>query len=56
VPGILSLNDEGLPVLNISANEAARGKCTECLACDIECYYEGNKGGYIALPIKGLIG
>ncbi len=55
-PGILSLNDEGLPVLNIPADEAARGKCTECLACDVECYYEGNKGGYIALPIKGLIG
>ena len=51
---ILSLNDEGLPVLNITAEEAKRGRCVECLACDVECYFRGNKGGYVDLPIPGL--
>ena len=53
VPGILSL-ENGLPVLNISKEEAKSGKCTECLACDVECYFEGNRGGRIFLPIEGL--
>jgi succinyl-CoA synthetase beta subunit len=53
VPQILSLKD-GLPVLNISPEEAKKGRCIECLACEIECYFEGNKGGHIHLPIKGL--
>ena len=51
---ILSLNNEGLPVLNITAEEAKRGRCVECLACDVECYFRGNKGGYVDLPIPGL--
>jgi succinyl-CoA synthetase beta subunit len=53
VPQILSLED-GLPVLNIDPEEAQKGRCIECLACEIECSFEGNKGGYIHLPIKGL--
>ncbi len=55
VPAILVL-EEGLPRLNISEEEASKGGCTECLACQIECYYEGNQGGYIELPIAGLDG
>jgi succinyl-CoA synthetase beta subunit len=51
---ILSLNDEGLPVLNITAEEAKKGRCVECLACDVECYFRGNRGGYVDLPIPGL--
>jgi succinyl-CoA synthetase beta subunit len=51
---ILSLNEEGLPVLNITAEEAKKGRCVECLACDVECYFGGNKGGYVELPISGL--
>ena len=51
---ILSLNEEGLPVLNITAEEAKKGRCVECLACDVECYFQGNKGGYVELPIPGL--
>jgi succinyl-CoA synthetase beta subunit len=51
---ILSLNDEGLPVLNITAEEAKKGRCVECLACDVDCYFRGNKGGYVDLPIPGL--
>jgi succinyl-CoA synthetase beta subunit len=51
---ILSLNEKGLPVLNITAEEAKKGRCVECLACDVECYFRGNKGGYVELPIPGL--
>jgi succinyl-CoA synthetase beta subunit len=51
---ILSLDEKGLPVLNITEEEARKGRCVECLACDIECYFHGNKGGYVELPIPGL--
>ncbi len=54
VPQILTLNEEGLPVLNISKEEAKRGGCTECLACQIECHFLGVGGGYVRLPIPGL--
>jgi succinyl-CoA synthetase beta subunit len=55
VPQILSLDAErGVPVLNITAAEAKRGKCIECLACEVECYFHGNRGGRIELPITGL--
>jgi succinyl-CoA synthetase beta subunit len=53
VPQILKLEDEK-PVLNITLEEAKKGKCTECLACEIECYFHGNRGGSIELPIEGL--
>lgn len=53
VPQILSLDGE-VPVLNIPREEAQRGGCIECLACEIECAFEGNRGGYVHLPILGL--
>jgi succinyl-CoA synthetase beta subunit len=53
VPKILELKD-GAPVLNISLEDAKRGKCIECLACEVECYFQGNRGGRIQLPIEGL--
>jgi len=53
VPRILKL-EGGRPVLNISAEDAAKGKCTECLACEVECAARGNGGGRITLPIPGL--
>lgn len=53
VPRILKLQD-GRPVLNISAEEAARGRCSECLACEVECHARGNGGALITLPIPGL--
>jgi succinyl-CoA synthetase beta subunit len=52
-PKILKL-DSGVPVLNISREDAKRGGCTECLACEIECYFLGNRGGHINLPIPEL--
>jgi succinyl-CoA synthetase beta subunit len=53
VPQILK-EEGGLPVLAITREEAARGKCTECLACEIECVLRGKGGGFISLPIEGL--
>ncbi len=53
VPQILKLED-GKPVLNISEEDAKKGKCIECLACEVECEFHGNKGGYVELPIEGL--
>jgi len=56
VPQILSLNDERLPVLNISHEDARKGRCVECLACEVECLFHGAGGGYVHLPIPGLDG
>jgi succinyl-CoA synthetase beta subunit len=53
VPAILSIEDE-VPVLNITQENARKGGCTECLACEIECYFGGNQGGQVILPIEGL--
>jgi len=53
VPKILELKD-GVPVLNISREDAKKGGCIECLACEIECFFEGNHGGVVSLPIPGL--
>lgn len=54
VSKILKLDENGHPVLNITEEEAAKGKCTECLCCEIECKFKGNGGGKIVLPIPGL--
>lgn len=54
-PEILKL-EKDVPVLAITREEARAGKCIECLACEIECIFHGNKGAYIDLPIAGLDG
>ncbi|HET90747.1 MAG TPA: succinyl-CoA synthetase subunit beta [Chloroflexi bacterium] len=54
VPQILSLNEEGCPVLNITLEEAKKGRCIECMACDVDCYFQGSGGGFVELPIPGL--
>ncbi len=51
---ILTLNEEGLPVLNITPEEAKKGRCSECLACEVDCYFKGAGGGQVVLPIPGL--
>jgi succinyl-CoA synthetase beta subunit len=53
VPGILKQEGD-VPILAISLQEAAEGRCSECLACEIECWFDGNRGGRIDLPIPGL--
>ncbi len=51
---ILKLDENGCPVLAISPEEARKGRCSECLACDVDCLFEGAGGGYLELPIRGL--
>ncbi|MEA3375861.1 MAG: ATP-grasp domain-containing protein [Chloroflexota bacterium] len=51
---ILTLNDKGLPVLNITREEAKSGQCVECLACEVACLLQGAGGGSIQLPVPGL--
>ncbi|HUW96609.1 MAG TPA: ATP-grasp domain-containing protein [Anaerolineae bacterium] len=50
---ILKLED-GRPVLDISREDAKGGRCIECLACEVECHFEGAGGGHVDLPIPGL--
>lgn len=53
VPQILKLEND-LPVLAITREEAQRGGCIECLACEVECWFHGQNGARIDLPIEGL--
>ncbi len=46
--------EQGKPVLSISREDAAKGKCTECLACEIFCKFHEQDAVYIHLPIEGL--
>ncbi len=50
---ILKLED-GKPVLAVSPGEAEKGKCTECLACEIFCSFHEQNAIFIRLPIPGL--
>ena len=54
VPQILSLDEGGLPVLNVTREDAAKGRCIECLACEVDCRALGAGGGHVSLPIPGL--
>ncbi|HVN75279.1 MAG TPA: ATP-grasp domain-containing protein [Thermoanaerobaculaceae bacterium] len=54
VPQILKLAEGGVPVLKVTVEEAARGRCTECLACEVDCRAHGAGGGHVELPIPGL--
>jgi succinyl-CoA synthetase beta subunit len=46
--------DQGKPILAISENDAKKGKCTECLACEIFCKFHEQDAIIIHLPIPGL--
>ena len=46
--------DDGLPVLNITPEEAKKGRCVECVACEVECLFLGAGGGTVDLPVPGL--
>lgn len=52
-PQILSI-ENGVPVLNITREDARKGGCTECLGCEVNCHLYGKGGGRIHLPIIGL--
>lgn len=51
---ILGINRNGQPVLAIEREEAARGKCTECLACEFAALDMGLDAVRIDFPIPGL--
>ena len=53
VPKVLKLESEK-PVLAITPEEAKKGKCTECLACEIYCRFHAENAITICLPIPGL--
>lgn len=50
--GILRIQ-AGEPVLGVNLDEAKR-LCTECLACEQNCKFEGKGALKIMLPILGL--
>ena len=56
VPQILKLSEDGMPVLKVTLEEAQRGRCTECLACEVDCRALGAGGGHVRLPVPGLDG
>ncbi len=51
---ILKLNNYYLPVLAIEPEEAERGKCSECLACEFASLDLGLNAVKIEFPIEGL--
>lgn len=53
IPQILA-EESDVPVLKITEQEAMSGKCTECLACELECEHIGMHSARIELPIPGL--
>jgi len=53
-PGILKLDDEQRPVLAVERDAARKGKCTECLACEIFCRFHEQGAITIHLPMPGL--
>jgi len=53
IPKILK-DENGSPRLAIDIKEAKKGKCIECLACELACMSKGNQALKIVLPIEGL--
>ena len=51
--GILVLKDDGMPGVEDSPQELAR-KGTECLACEYQCWLNGNGALTIDAPVEGL--
>jgi hypothetical protein len=45
----------GAPGLAISPTEIERGKCNECLGCELECQLSGCQAITILLPIAGFV-
>ena len=52
-PKVYKLED-GKPVLRMTADEAKRGGCIECVACELDCELKGNRGIKIEFPMEQL--
>lgn len=50
---VLELKD-GVPALRVTAEQAAKGACIECLACELACELDGIGGIDFALPMPEL--
>jgi succinyl-CoA synthetase beta subunit len=50
---VLELKDK-VPALRVTPQEAARGGCIECLACELACDTDGIGGITFALPMPEL--
>lgn len=46
--------EKGRPVLAVDREAARKGKCTECLACELFCKFHERDAIVIRLPIPGL--
>ncbi|MFW6140319.1 MAG: ATP-grasp domain-containing protein [Acidobacteriota bacterium] len=46
--------EQDKPILSIRREEAEKGKCTECLACEIYCRFHEQDAIFIHLSIPGL--
>ncbi len=46
--------ESGLPVLAIDAASVSKGKCIECLACELECQFHGRGAIKIFLPLPSV--
>lgn len=51
---ILKTDENGKPALAISAEDAEKGKCSECLACEFASWDLGLNAVKIEFPIEGL--
>ncbi len=51
---ILKMDERNLPVLAISPEEAEKGKCIECLACEFASWEHETGGVKIEFPIEDL--
>ena len=51
---ILKLDENNKPILAIEREEAERGKCSECLACEFASLDLGLNAVKIEFPIEGL--
>ncbi len=44
----------GIPGLGFSPVEIEKGKCNECLGCELECDLSGRQALHINLPVAGF--
>ena len=51
---VLALGPDGLPGLTVAPEQAKRGACIECLACDLACRSQGEGGLCFDLPMPAL--
>ena len=51
---VLVAGPDGLPALSVTPEQAKRGACIECLACDLACRSRGAGGLVFTLPMPEL--